>query len=167
MVRIGLPALLFLATVLVGCGSEAELERYYQLPALAKAAVSEDLDQAQRMAEELLQLADQHDRDWNYGNALHDGHMVLGQVALRRGDAQAAAAFLLRAGETPGSPQLNSFGPNMRLAQDLLKAGQPDVVVTYFDLCDEFWEMGADRLARWSAQVRAGDMPSFGANLLY
>jgi hypothetical protein len=49
--------------------------------------------------------------------------MVLGQVALRRGDAKKAASFLLAAGKTWGSPQLNSFGPNMPLANDLLAAG--------------------------------------------
>ena len=48
----------------------------------------------------------------------------------------------MAAGATPGSPQLDSFGPNMTLAKELLEKGQPDVVLHYFALCKNFWEDG-------------------------
>lgn len=63
-----------------------------------------------------IELAPQFRTNWNYGNAIHDGHMVLGRVALRRGDIEAAKRELLEAGKTPESPQLNSLGPNRSLA---------------------------------------------------
>jgi hypothetical protein len=84
---------------------------------------------ARSRAQKLLALAEANRNDWNYGNAVHDGHVVLGQVALAFGDVDTAKSELLAAGRTPGSPQLNSFGPNMRLASDLLDAGEGDVVV--------------------------------------
>ncbi len=97
--------------------------------------------------------------DWNYGNAVHAGHSVLGLVALRNGDVSRAREQLLEAGKTPGSGQLNSFGPNMILASELLKKGESDVVLQYFDLCRKFWKMGGAQLDSWSETVRKGGKP--------
>ncbi len=55
----------------------------------------------------------------------------------------------------------------MTLAKALLEAGQSAVVLEYFDECRAFWKMGAQKLDDWSAMVRAGGKPDFGANLLY
>ncbi len=165
--------------------------RYAVLATAAKLAVrGAALDDAQSYAIELLDSST-NPKDWNYGNAIFFGNMVQGQVALRRGDAAAARARLLAAGNTTGSPQLNSFGPNMSLARDLL-TGVGDVtgagsaarqsrvprryetspearqaVLEFFDLCQAFWTMGTDRLQQWSQQVRAGIVPDFGPNLNY
>jgi hypothetical protein len=100
-------------------------------------------------------------------NAIFFCNMVLGQVVLRRGDAKKAASFLLAAGKTSGSPQLNSFGPNMSLANDLLAAGERQSVLDFFDLCSSFWKMDSGRLQKWHKNVAAGVDPQFGANLLY
>ncbi len=124
-------------------------------------------EQAGYLAQELLELAEQYRHDWNYGNALHHGHIVLGRVALAVQDLASARNELLLAGQTSGSPQLNSFGPNMRLALDLIRAGQRDVVLEYFDLCRRFWEMGTDQLDAWAADIAEGREPKFGANLRY
>lgn len=144
------------------------MERFYALPKLAKDAVNAGaLDRATSYANELLQMAEQNLRDWNYGNAIHDGNMVLGLVALRQGIVEQAKQYLLRAGKTPGSPQLNSFGPNQKLAKELLEKGERDVVVEYFSLCRQFWKMGGGQLDAWTAAVREGRTPDFGANLMY
>ena len=144
------------------------VQRFYELRGLAKAAVEAGvLDKAGAYAVELLRMAPQYPRDWNYGNAVHDGNMVLGQVALRQGNAAGARQYLLEAGKTGGSPQLNSFGPNMRLAKELLDAGDRDSVLRYFDLCRSFWKMGGQKLDAWTAMVRGGGKPDFGANLAY
>lgn len=76
-----------------------------------------------------------------------------------------AAGYLLEAGRTPGSPQLSSFGPNMQLARELLEAGETRPVLEYFELCRKFWPSPA--LDAWAAEVRAGQIPEFGANLKY
>jgi hypothetical protein len=69
----------------------------------------------------------------------------------------------LKAGATPGSPQLDQFGPNFSLARDLLAAGSRDVVVKYCDEVAKFW--GDPRLARWRTAIVAGQTPDFGDNL--
>ena len=74
---------------------------------------------------------------------------------------------LLEAGKSPGSPQMDTFGPNMSLARDLVEKGERETVLQYFELCRKFWKLGQDRLDQWTKDVRAGQMPDFGANLLY
>ena len=74
---------------------------------------------------------------------------------------------LIAAGETAGSPQLDSFGPNMMLAKELLQKGEKEVVLEYFSLCSKYWEMGQDSLEEWSDLVRANRVPEFGGNLWY
>ena len=122
---------------------------------------------ARRLAEELLRLADRLPPDWNHGNALHHGHLLLGRVALAEGDLRGAADQLLAAARTPGSPQLNSFGPNCQLALDLLKAGQPAPVMAYLEACGVFWKSDFGRRTEWMAAIRENRIPEFGGNLLY
>ena len=62
---------------------------------------------------------------------------------------------------------MNSFGPNMSLAKDLLEKGERDTVLQYFELCRKFWTMDYGKLDEWSQEVRAGKIPRFGANLVY
>jgi hypothetical protein len=141
--------------------------RFYALRRAAKAAFEVgQLAEARAFAKELLDLAGRLPRDWNYGNAIHDGHLVLGRLAVRDGDVETAKRELLEAGRTPGSPQLDSFGPNMSLARDLIEKGQVEVVLQYFELCSKFWDH-RDDLRRWSVQAKAGEIPDFGANLVY
>jgi hypothetical protein len=148
--------------------AESDEGRFYALNDAAKAAVEVgELEDAGRYATELLELAGRYQDNWNYGNAVHDGHMVLGRIALRSGDVDGAKRELLLAGGTPGSPQLDSFGPNVSLAKDLLEAGETETVVQYFDLCRKFWELEDGDLKRWSVLAEAGEMPDFGPHLVY
>ena len=146
---------------------EPELPRYYALADLAKSEVNKDLSKAESLAKELLHLSSVEPRDWNYGNAIHFGNMVLGQVALRKGEIEKAEMYLLKSGETPGSPQLDTFGPNMSLAKELLEAKRLDAVLKYFELCSKFWKMSDDKLEVWAILAQNGKMPEFGANLVY
>lgn len=127
------------------------------------AALAEDWEKAVEYADALLRSAAEDTTDWFYGNAVHRGNLVLGAVAFARGDLDRAARFLVRAGDTPGSPQLNSFGPRMRLARDLLEAGQHDAVIEYLELCGRFWRK--ETVDAWVRTIEAGDIPDFGTNL--
>ena len=143
-------------------------ERFYALNDAAKAAYEVGrFEDAAGYAGQLLETATRFPKDWNYGNAVHDGHMVLGRLALRADDVATAETHLHDAGATPGSPQLDSFGPNMSLARDLLAAGHHAAVLEYLDQCGSFWELGADRLRRWKADIENGELPDFGANLFF
>lgn len=143
-------------------------ERFWALGHAAKNAFnSGDQAGARKYAEELLQLAPQFKQDWSYGNAIHDGNLVLGRLAVAAGNLQEAKRRLLDSARSQGSPQLNSFGPNMSLAKDLLAKGETDAVLAYFELCGKFWKMGTARLKLWAEDAKKGAMPEFGANLVY
>lgn len=138
---------------------ETELLEYQASEAIDRG----DLEAATQLGEQRLDNAT-GGPNWDYGNAIHYGHLILGHVALRRGDVEQAKEQLLRAGRTPGSPQLNSFGPNMSLARDLLLKGEKEVVLTYIDLVADFWELD-DELEDWVNQIRNGEPPNFGSNV--
>jgi hypothetical protein len=125
------------------------------------------LEQAAAYAGQLISSAAETREGWNVGNLIHKGNLVLGRIAVREGRIADALIFLERSGGTPGSPQLNSFGPNMSLAKDLLEAGETRAVLAYFEQCRAFWKMGGSQLDKWAADVRDGKIPNFGANLRY
>jgi hypothetical protein len=130
------------------------------LPDAAKAAFEAgDLGKARSYAEEVLANTGED------GYKLHHGHLILGRIALRADEVAKAKEHLLAAGKTPGSPALNSFGPNMTLAKELLEKEERQVVLEYFKLCANFWKK--DRLDIWAKEVRDGKIPDFGANLEY
>ena len=144
--------------------------------AAERALASGDTDDAEFLAKELLELAGRYRDDWHYGNALHNGHVILGLVHMKRGDPVAAERELLEAGQTPGSPQLNSFGPNLTLAQHLLLEGRREAVLEYLELCRGFWcretknqssTESEIRLDRWIEEIGRGAVPDFGPNLVY
>jgi tetratricopeptide (TPR) repeat protein len=136
------------------------IDRFYRLDDVAEAALDAgEFDKAGEYAQELLEVAPEYKSNWNYWNAMHNGNLILGRVALRRGNLEIACDHLLRAGETRGSPQLNSFGPDMALARELLEYGRHEVVIRYFDLCARFWETGRDRLRSWRSDVEQGRVP--------
>ncbi len=140
--------------------TQGKQERSYYLAQAAEAArIAGDDSKASEYATELLRLAEEVPRDWNYGNAIHEGHGILGHVALNQGDTEAAKAHLLSAGATPGSPQLNSFGPELTLAQALLDRGERDTVAEYLQNCSRFWQDRSKALNDWITQIRAGESP--------
>ena len=122
------------------------------------------LEKAREYAESMLGV-DQ--RDWNEGNRIHNGNLTLGRIALLENDIKEAKARLIAAGETPGSPQLNSFGPDMTLAKELLQRGESEVVLRYFSLCSRFWELGQEELQAWTAEVEEGGVRDFGTGLKF
>lgn len=96
---------------------------------------------------------------------IHKGNIILGRVALAEEDVPQAKFHLLEAGSVSGAPTISSFGPNMRLAADLLERGEREVVLEYFELCATFWRN--EKLKDWAALVKGGRTPDFGGNLFY
>ena len=132
------------------------------LQSLAKVALAANKPQkAKEYAEIMLS---QKSSSWNYGNNIHHGNIILGRIALKLDDLEEAKKRLINAGKTPGSPVLNSFGPNMALAKELLQKGEKDVVLKYFELCLKFWYR-KELLHKWSVVVKNGKIPDFGNNL--
>lgn len=135
------------AYTLHGAGSKAAEAL---LDNMARAAFSAgDMEKAEKYASEMLKLTaggNKSGNDWNYGNLIYNGNFILGRIAMKKGDIDEAEKRLSAAGETPGSPQLNSFGPDCTLAAELFKAGRKDAVIRFLmeiskfvgkkDVCD-------------------------------
>ena len=137
------------------------------LARLARTALAAgDLKKAERYADEAL-VESQHGVFWWTGDAVHQGNIVLGRLALRGGEVEEAKRYLLLAGKTPGSTSLAAQGPNMALARDLLERGESAAVLQYLEECGSFWDGNRGRLAEWMALIRAGLKPDFGANVTY
>lgn len=141
---------------------------FYRLTEAAPAAFTAgEHERAQTLAVELLVEAERWKEDWNYGNAVHTANLVLGRLSLIRGEINDAKKFLLAAGRTPGSPQRNTFGPDMLFAKEMLKKGETETVLKYFELCAGFWGKKHSRLDEWKAAIEKNEEPDFGPNLRY
>lgn len=122
------------------------------------ALLAGDDSKAGAYASELLQQvgASPGERD---GNAIHDGHRILGHVALNAGDVEGAKRHLLESAKTPGSPVLNSFGPELTLAKDLLAKGERQAVIQYLESLPRFWQGRQEAIDEWVVLIRAGKTP--------
>ena len=123
------------------------------------------IDDAQKYAQELMALLPDFQKARDYGTWVSDANIVLGRVALSKGNVEDAKRYLLAAGHSPLTPYLSSNGPNMGLARDLLAKGEKQTVLEYFDLCRTFWLTGGPQLDTWSQQVKDGKVPEFGPSL--
>ncbi|MDH5326102.1 MAG: hypothetical protein OEZ68_17470 [Gammaproteobacteria bacterium] len=148
--------------------AKTEKDRFLVLSELAMMSFElGKVSNAQKYAEEVLKMAQNYESNWNYGNVIHKGNIVLGRIAAKNNDINEAIKYLLRAGNTKGSPQLDSFGPNMSLAKTLLEKNERKAVVKYLEACRKFWKMDRDRLDFWIFQIERGKIPEFGANMVY
>ena len=145
--------------------SSDELRRSYLLTDLGVTAFNAGaIEKAKDYAEAMLRG---NGEGRNHGDRVHYGNLTLGRVALLDGDVEEAKVRLIAAGRTPGSPTLNSFGPDMTLASELLELGESEVVLAYFSLCSEFWRMDRGDLETWTGLVKGGDTPDFGRSLRF
>ncbi len=143
-------------------------QRFIMLPKLAKTSIElENFINAEEYADELLNMANSYQNDWNYGNAIHDANIVLGMVSLHNNSIEEAKNFLIKAGKAPASPQLKTFGPNVILADALLERGEKKIVIDYFKLLKKIWTHDEGRLDSWISSIKGGGKPYFGANLFY
>jgi tetratricopeptide (TPR) repeat protein len=148
--------------------TKSDMDRAYSLPDVAKFAYeANDLVKARDYATELLTKYGRVKDSHNYEDAIHYGNMVLGRIALKKGDTSGAKAYLLESGKTPGSPHLKTYGPSMILAKELLEKGERQAVIDYFHLCAKFWEGERGRLKEWEGIVKRGGMPDFDSTLYY
>lgn len=141
--------------------ADTAARRWILVFAAHAALAADDADLAQRHAEKLIASARTGPKSAGRpdGLAIHDGNVVLGRIALARGDRAAAIDHLARAGETPGAPSLKSFGPELALANELLKAGERAAVLAYLTEVGRFWKMDRGLLAHWRSRIEAGETP--------
>jgi len=136
--------------------------RFYQLEGVAKTAFKAgDMAKASAHAGELLKLAPGYAADWNDGNAIYTGNTILGLVALKHGDIASARNYLLAAAKTPGSPQLDSFGPDLTLASEMAAHGEKDSVIAFLGSISKFWDGHDAEIKEWQEDIRQGQPPAF------
>ncbi len=109
------------------------LEQFHQL------LQSGDWSRVENELEHLHQDLPAEDNHWNYGNVYHQCMTLNGLLALYKDhDLARAKAFLALSAQTPTSPQLLSFGPNMLLAKSILEHGEFEAVDSYLAGCESF-----------------------------
>jgi hypothetical protein len=146
---------------------EEELDRNALLANLAKVALDAgEGEKARKYAMQLLTLGSSTDY-WDAAGALHQGNLALGRLALRAGDVEQAKTYLLSAARLPDGKRFGAFGPNMRLAKELLEIGERDVVQEYLRMCSDLWDTKDHCAEHWIQEVQQGKVPAFGGNLNY
>lgn len=114
-------------------GSRGE-DLFYSLTNFTELAFAAgDYQRAGEAARELLALSEKYRDNWNYGNAVNGAHTVLGRIALKENDVEAAARHLRQSAIDIASPQTKSFGPSLDLAKELAQAGDKINVLAYLD----------------------------------
>lgn len=152
-----------------------EIERFYALGNAARNALKEGkVKEAKALAKELARVTPEYRDNWNYGNAVANANQILGQIALSKGDLEEAKKHLLASANSKGSPQLNSFGPNFKLAGKLAEKGEYRTVIQFLAQVKMFWANPNDRreanskhvagmhlqqLDSWRKQLQAGKVP--------
>lgn len=134
------------------------------LPRMAKIALLlSEADKAERYAAEAIALVipPQTDPFETSAEAIHDANMVAGVLALRRGDIERARQCLLASAHSGGYRELVEHGPNLTLADELLKRGEREVVVEYFEQLRVFWTQGGGLITKWLEVIRSGGTPEF------
>jgi thiol-disulfide isomerase/thioredoxin len=115
--------------------STIEAQRTHLLGMLAEVEFDAgQTSEAARDAAKVLTVAPP--RGWD---EIHKAHTLLGRIAMKRGDLATAKQSLLASARVESTPTLSSFGPSMHLAQQLLDAGERDVVIEYLELSRKFW----------------------------
>lgn len=137
------------------------LIRFYQLNDLIEQNYkSNSFATVPKLVEEQLALAEIYKNNWNYGNAIHDGNRVLGLISYQKGDLDTAASYLVEAGKSSGSPQLDSFGPELDLADLLLKKGKISEVTSYLQGVQLYWKRDNGMVAKWVTSIDKGGQPT-------
>ncbi len=142
-------------------GAEDIGERYSAITRAAKAAYMLGLfSEARQWFEEMTELLRLVPKDWNYGNIIYYQNWIFGMFAFDAGNMDEAKHYLALAASTVGSPQLNSFGPNMKLARNLLKSGEVKVFLDFLDKIEIFWKHGKPWINVWRNKVNQGLIPN-------
>ena len=104
--------------------------------------------------------------EWDEGNRVHYGNVILGRIALADGDVEGAEQHLLAAGRMPGSDSLKWGGPDIAGEGPSRARAARERAAVSLCLDMDLWETHQERLRNWIA-VEAGRTPDFGSNLSF
>jgi hypothetical protein len=127
-----------------------------------------ELDRSRQACSEMLQSESPPDAMQAHA---HLAHVVLGRIALRRNDVEAAREELRAAGRTAWLRGIHPGEPSMDLADELLERGEREAVSEYLQVlldgaqgsprAKNTWHVDQwiDRLIAWKALLQAGRKP--------
>jgi len=155
---------------LVKHSTELGTHYFYSLSErLERAVKTKNCPTIQNVAGELLAIAPYYSSNWNYGNAIFDGHMAYAWCAVKEKKIESALNHLDEAAKTPGSPQLNTFGPpyhDMSVLSELLKEGHKKEVTLFLVKLKRFWdsEFSDDYFDYWEKEIEHKRIPKFDSS---
>ncbi len=129
------------------------------------------MDRAKELATELVLEFGQYESGWKFDDSTHLGNVILGRVALRRGETAVAKRHLLVALRAPLRQQYASLSHiDLELARELFAKGEKDIVLEYLQMCEnlsnfkaypESYAVELKSLKAWQGQIKQGLRPSF------
>ena len=131
--------------------------------AQARKRAAQGFARARQYADDALALARNHQQAAQDNDVIYRAETVLGVLALKDGDREAAVAHMRISGAAPisdASRYASHFGLRGRLVEYLLRAGERASVAEYLEKSAERYLPERDcRLLKDAAQIRAGMMP--------
>lgn len=139
-----------------------DLQKDFTRSAILTTAVeAKRWDDAEVYAREVLRAADKNEIVMDAGRYRHLAYTVAGLAAMAKGKQKEAAEALLASAKVQTEQILRTLGPNTRLAEALLAAGDKATVLAYLDLLGNWNWRDSGRLAEWKQQITAGKTPDF------
>jgi hypothetical protein len=136
------------------------VRRLQFLPEAAKWALWSGQDEnAEKHATEALRLG--RSSSIVAGAEMHDVNMVLGLLALNRGDIETAKMHLRDSVPVEASLEMRMTGVNLSLASALHKNGEREQVVDYLEKIGRLWVSGRKSIEIWVHRIRHGEIPEF------
>ena len=130
--------------------------------AQARKRAAQGFARARQYADDALALARNHQQAAQDNDVIYRAETVLGVLALKDGDREAAVEHMRAAGAAPISDAgryASHFGLRGRLVEYLLRAGERASVAEYLEKSAERYLPERDGLLKDAAQIRVGVMP--------
>jgi transposase-like protein len=147
---------------------ERELYMLWRLTWIAQSALAaEQTDYAERSALQILRIPDVCSEVMPHHDAAHDwpkvytALIILGKVALARGDVDAAERHLLDAAATWPGDSKKTYGPDFQLAAALLREDRAAAVLSYLRASRRFTVLIEEQIDHWIRQIEDGRTPDF------
>jgi tetratricopeptide (TPR) repeat protein len=103
------------------------------------------------------------ERDGTPCDSIHNAYLVMGSIALDKGDIQGAIENLIASVTQPHPSPGNRLTPDMTLAKRLLEIGDRDSVLRYIEISAAICNGSKERDKRrgWIAAIKKGRTPKF------
>jgi len=108
--------------------------------------LNQDIDKAKEVANKAIHGMEYCDSAFECGGEKHLLNILLGRIAFQQGDISNSIGYLMKSTETPGSPIMDIYGPDLTLARELLRKGRKSAVVRYLKQCRNIWKYNNGKL---------------------